>query len=163
MKAGSRLTQVITGAETNVTFGSSNTKIAKVGKTTGVIRFVGVGKVVITAKAAESKEYRAASKKTTFYVIPKTAKVRALRSNKKGQVTVKGRNGAKDNDGYQIQYKQNGKTRKVIVKGKRSVTKTFKNLRSGKTFKVRMRAYKKVGNVTYYGKYGKWKTLKRVK
>ncbi len=163
VKAGSRLTQVITGAETNITFGSSNTKIAKVGKTTGVIRFVGVGKVVITAKAAESKEYRAASKKTTFYVIPKTAKVRALRSNKKGQVTVKGRNGAKDNDGYQIQYKQNGKTRKVIVKGKRSVTKTFKNLRSGKTFKVRMRAYKKVGNVTYYGKYGKWKTLKRVK
>ncbi len=161
--AGSRLTQVITGAKTNITFKSSNTKIAKVGRTTGVIRFVGVGKVVITAKAAESKEYRAASKKTTFYVIPKTAKVRALRSNKKGQVTVKGRNGAKDNDGYQIQYKQNGKTRKVIVKGKRSVTKTFKNLRSGKTFKVRMRAYKKVGNVTYYGKYGKWKTLKRVK
>lgn len=78
-------------------------------------------------------------------------------------MTVKGRNKAKNNDGYQIQYKHNGKTRKVLVKGKKSVTKTFKNLRSGKTFKVRMRAYKKVDGRTYYGKYGKWKTLKKVK
>jgi hypothetical protein len=161
--AGSKLTQVITGAKTNVTFSSSNSKIAKVGKTTGVIRFVGAGKVVITAKAAETSKYKAASKKTTFYVIPRTASVKSLKSSKKGRVTIKGSNGAKDNTGYQIQYKHNGKTRKVSVKGKKSVTKTFKSLRSGKTFKVRMRAYKKVNGVTYYGKYGKWKTLKRVR
>ena len=96
-------------------------------------------------------------------MIPKTASVKSLKSNKKGQVTIKGSNGAKDNDGYQFQYKHNGKTRKVRVKGRKSVTKTIKKLKSGKSFKVRMRAYKKVGGVTYYGKYGKWKTLKKVK
>ncbi len=163
VKVGSRLTQVVTGARTNVTFSSSNSKIAKVGKTSGAIRFVRAGKVVITAKAAETQEYKAASKKTTFYVIPKTASVKSLKSNKKGQVTIKGSNGEKDNDGYQFQYKHNGKTRKVRVKGRKSVTKTIKKLKSGKSFKVRMRAYKKVGGVTYYGKYGKWKTLKKVK
>ena len=118
---------------------------------------------MITAMASESQQYRAASKKTTIYVIPKTAKVRSIKSNKKGQVTVKGRNKAKDNTGYQIQYKHNGKTKKILVKGRRSITKTFKNLRSGKTFKVRMRAYKKVKGRTYYGRYGKWKTLKKVR
>ena len=161
--AGSRLTQVVTGAKTNVTFTSSDSKVAKVGKTTGVIRFVGAGKAVITAKAAETKEYRAASKKATFYVVPRTAAVKSLKSNKKGRVTIKGSNGAKDNSGYQILYKHNGKTRKVSVKGRKSVTKTFKKLKSGKAFKVKIRAYKKVDGVTYYGKYGKWKTLKRVR
>ena len=161
--AGSRLTQVVTGAKTKVTFTSSDSKVAKVGKTTGVIRFVGAGKAVITAKAAETKEYRAASKKATFYVVPRTAAVKSLKSNKKGRVTIKGSNGAKDNSGYQILYKHNGKTRKVSVKGRKSVTKTFKKLKSGKAFKVKIRAYKKVDGVTYYGKYGKWKTLKRVR
>ena len=161
--AGSRLTQVVTGAKTNVTFTSSDSKVAKVGKTTGVIRFVGAGKAVITAKAAETKEYRAASKKATFYVVPRTAAVKSLKSNKKGRVTIKGSNGAKDNSGYQILYKHNGKTRKVSVKGRKSVTKTIKKLKSGKAFKVKIRAYKKVDGVTYYGKYGKWKTLKRVR
>ncbi len=161
--AGSRLTQVVTGAKTNVTFTSSDSKVAKVGKTTGVIRFVGAGKAVITAKAAETKEYRAASKKVTFYVVPRTAAVKSLKSNKKGRVTIKGSNGAKDNSGYQILYKHNGKTRKVSVKGRKSVTKTIKKLKSGKAFKVKIRAYKKVDGVTYYGKYGKWKTLKRVR
>lgn len=162
-KVGSKLTQKVTGAKTKVTFSSSNPKVAKINKNSGVIRFVGVGKAVITAKAAESSQYKAASKKTTIYVIPKTAGVKSLKSNRKGQVTIKGGNKAKDNNGYQIQYKHNGKTRKILVKGRKSITKTFKNLRSKKPFKVRMRAYKKVGGKIYYGKYGKWKTLKKVR
>ena len=140
--------------------GSSNTKVAKVNKNSGVITCVGVGKAVITARAAGTSQYRAASKKTTIYVIPKTARVRSLTSNRKGQVTVKGRNKAKNNDGYQIQYKHNGKTRKVSVKSRKSVTKTFKKLKSGKKFRVRIRAYKKTGGTVYYGKYSKWKSCK---
>ncbi len=162
-KVGSRLTQVITGARTAVTFESSNPKVAKVGKTSGVIDLVGVGKAVIIAKAAESSAYKAAEKKVTIYVIPKTAGIRSIRSNSRGQVTVKSNNAAKGNDGYQLQYKHNGKTKKVTIKSKNPITKTFKNLKSKKSFKARIRAYKKADGKTYYGKYSKWKTLKKVR
>ena len=93
-------------------------------------------------------------------MVPRTAAVKSLKSNKKGRVTIKGSNGAKDNSGYQILYKHNGKTRKVSVKSRKSVTKTFKKLKSGKKFRVRIRAYKKTGGTVYYGKYSKWKSCK---
>ncbi|MCI9198357.1 MAG: hypothetical protein HFH55_10765 [Lachnospiraceae bacterium] len=162
-KVGSSLTQVITGAKTTVTFESSDPKVAKVGKTSGTIDLIGVGKVVITAKAAGSSEYKAAQKQLTIYVIPKTAGIKSIRSDRKGQVTLKSNNTAKGNDGYQIQYKHNGKTKKVTLKSKKSITKTFKNLKSGKNFKARIRAYKKADGKTYYGKYSKWKTVKKVR
>lgn len=162
-QVGSKLTQKVTGAKTAVTFSSSDTKVAKVGKTSGVITCVGVGKAVITSRAAESGQYKTATSKATIYVIPKTANIKSVRSSKKGQVTITGTNGANDNDGYQIQYKHNGKTRTVKAPGKKSITRTFKNLKSRKDFKVRMRAYKKVKGETYYGIYSKWRTLKKVR
>lgn len=162
-QVGSSLMQEVTGANTEVTFESSNPKVARVGKTSGIITCAGVGETVITSKAAQSGSYKAASQEFTLRVIPKTAGVKSVRSNKKGQVTVKSDNAAKGNDGYQIQYKHNGKTKKADVKGSKSITRTFKNLKSGKNFKVRIRAYKKTGGITYYGDYSNWKTLKKVK
>lgn len=162
-QVGSKLTQKVTGAKTKVTFSSSDLKVAKVGKTSGVITCVGVGKAVITSRAAESSQYKAASSKTTIYVIPRTANIKSVKSNKKRQVTVKGTNGSADHDGYYIQYKHNGKIKTVKTADRKTVTRTFKNLKSGKNFKVRMCAYKKVKGVTYYGNYGKWKNLKKVK
>lgn len=162
-QVGSKLTQKVTGAKTKVTFSSSDPKVAKVGGTSGVITCTGIGKAIITSKAAGTDRYRAASKKITIYVIPKTARVDAIRSGKKGQVTVKINVAAKENDGYQFQYKHNGKTKKIKVASQKAATKTFKKLKSGKTFKVRVRAYKKVEKKTYYGSYSEWKTLKAVK
>ena len=124
---------------------------------------MGVGKAVITSKAVESSQYNEASRKTTIYVIPRNAKIKSVKSTKKGQVTIKSANGASDNTGYQIQYKHNKKTRTVKAAGRKTVTKTFRNLNSGKNFKVRVRAYKKVKGVVYYGNYSKWKTIKKVK
>ena len=163
MKVGSRLTQVITGAKTTVTFRSSNTKVAKVGKTSGVIRSVGVGKAVIEAKAAESSQYKTAEKRLTICVVPKTAKISFIKSNKKGKVTIKSSKATKGNDGYQIQYKHNGRTKKVKVKSSKALTKTLGNLKSGKNFKARIRVYKKVDGTTYYGNYSGWKTVKKVR
>lgn len=162
-QVGSTLTQKVTGAKTAVTFTSSNPKVAKVNKTSGAITCVGVGKAIITAKAEESSQYKATQKSVTIVVIPKTAGIKSLKSNKTGRVTLKSTGKANGNDGYQIQYKHNGKNKKVSVKSSKSITKIFKNLKSGKAFKVRIRAYKKVGNKTYYGKYSSWKTLKKVR
>ena len=162
-QVGTKVVQTAAGAQTKITFKSSNPEAATVNRTSGVITCVGVGKTVITLKAEESNEYKAASKKVTIYVIPKTAGIKSLKSGKKGQVTVKSTINAKGNDGYQIQYKHNGKTKTVKIPAKKAVTRTFKKLRSGKDFKVRLRAYKKNGGVVYYGNYCKWKALKRVR
>lgn len=158
-KVGSRVIQKVTGPKTKVTFKSSDTKVAKVGKTSGVITCVGVGRAVITAKAEESQQYKAASKRITIYVIPKDVGIKSLKSNKKGQATLKCGNGA-EGCTYQIEYTCNGKTKKVTLKGKRGAARTFKKLKSGKKFKARIRAYKKAGGTVYYGKYSKWKSCK---
>ena len=158
-KVGSRIVQEITGSKTKVTFSSSNTKAAKVDKTSGVISCVGVGRTVITVKAEESRQYKAASKRITIYVIPKDVKIKSLKSNKKAQVTLKCRNKAEGYT-YQIEYMCGKKIKKVTLKGKKNAEKTFKKLKSGKKFRVRIRAYKKTGGTVYYGKYSKWKSCK---
>lgn len=70
-KVGGAVSQKITGANTKLTFTSSNKKVARVDKN-GKIRFVGVGRAVITIRAAENKNYQAVSKKCTVTVVPKT-------------------------------------------------------------------------------------------
>lgn len=137
--------------------------MAKVGKTSGEITCVEVGKAVIVSEAAESGKYKKASAQVTIRVIPKTVGIKYVKSNKKGQVTIQSDIATKGNDGYQIQYKHNGKTAAVKVPGKKSVVHTFKKLKSGKSFKVRIRAYKKAGGQIYYGNYSEWKSIKKVK
>lgn len=160
---GSTLIQSVTGAKTAITFESSNPKVAKVGKTSGVISCISVGKAVITTKAAASNKYKAAEKHVTIYVVPKTAKIKSIKSNKKGKVTIKSSKATKGNDGYQIQYKHDGKTKKLKVKSRKSLNKTLNNLKTGKPLKARIRAYKKADGKTYYGSYSSWKTVRKVK
>ena len=60
-------------------------------------------------------------------------------------------------DGYKIQYKP-GKT--LTVKKASTVKKVIKKLKSKKTYKVRIRGYKKIDGKTYYGK---WTSFKKAK
>ena len=78
-KVGGAVSQKITGANTKLTFTSSNKKVARVDKN-GKIRFVGVGRAVITIRAAENKNYQAVSKKCTVTVVPKTIGIQGLTS-----------------------------------------------------------------------------------
>lgn len=160
---GSKLTQRASGARTPVTFTSSNPKVARIHKTTGKITCVGVGTAVITAKAAESSQYKAASKKVKIIVVPKKVGVKSVTSKKKVQAVVKSGSTAKGNDGYQIQYRNNGRTKTIKIMTGKALTKTLKGLKSGKSLKVRIRAYKRVNGKTYFGNYSSWKTLKRVR
>lgn len=165
---GAKLVQAVSGAQTDVTFKSSNTKTATVNKTTGEITCKGVGTAVITSTAASSREYKGASARFTLNVIPETVGVKSVKSAKKGEVTVQSNGIAKDYcSGYTIQYRQgkNGKitTIQAANKNKKALNTVIPKLKSGKMCQVRIRAYKKVSGKTYTGKYSAWKTVKKVK
>ena len=83
----------------------------------------------------------------------KSTKIKQLK------VTWKKINGAK----YQVQYSLKKNMKKA--KAKKNITKntvTLKKLKSEKKYYVRVRAYKKIGNKTYLGKWSK-KAVKTVK
>ena len=95
---------------------------------------------------------------TTFIITPAKGKLTSLKAGKK-QITVS----------YEAQ-KASGKTGYYLVyspaKGKAKTTtttstkKTIKGLKSGKTYKVKVRAYKTIGGTKYYGKYSDVKKVR---
>ncbi|MCD7928914.1 MAG: fibronectin type III domain-containing protein, partial [Clostridiales bacterium] len=67
--------------------------------------------------------------------------------------------------GYVIQYSTSksftsSTTKTVKIKGNKNLTTTLKNLKKGKTYYIRMRAYKTSGSVTSYAGWSKVKTVK---
>lgn len=66
--------------------------------------------------------------------------------------------------GYEIQYATNSKftknTKTVTVKKNTTVSKTVKDLKSGKKYFVRIRAYQTVNGVNYYGSWSEAKSVK---
>ena len=52
--------------------------------------------------------------------------------------------------GYEIKYTVGASSKTLKVRNKNTVKATIKNLKKGKTYTVRMRAYKTVGKKTYY-------------
>ena len=91
------------------------------------------------------------------YTLPKTPSVKKITRSKN---TLKV-NWSKDSavTGYQIYIANNSKftsgKKSVTVKKNSTIAYTFKGLKKGKTYYVRMRSYKKVGNSTYYSAYSK--------
>ncbi len=155
------VTQKIRGAKAKLTFTSSNKKVARVDKN-GQIRFVGVGKAKITVRAAESENYRAASRQCTVTVIPKTTGLKDLVSTKKGTIRFKIRKASKAYTGYEVQYRVN-KSKKVHTRKLKSGSvkkRMLKKFKSGDVIQLRIRAYQKVGGKTYRGHYGKYRTVR---
>ena len=90
----------------------------------------------------------------------KVSKVSANVKNKK--LTVKWKK--QKCDGYEISYstsKKFKKAKKVLVKKANAQKKVIKSsaFKNGKTFYVRVRAYKSNGKTKYYGKYSKAKKI----
>lgn len=158
---GKSVTAKISGANTKLTFTSSDPNTARVDKN-GRIRFVSVGKAVITVRAAENENYLAASKQFTVTVIPKTTGIRNLASSGKGNILFKIKNASKAYTGYEVQYRVN-KSKKVHTKKVKrgSLKKSHLNkFKSGDVIRLRVRAYQTVGKKTYYGRYGVYRTVK---
>lgn len=82
-----------------------------------------------------------------------SVKIKSL-TNKKGRKLAIKFTGKKTVSGYQIQY-STGRSfrsaRTLKLSGKNSTLRTISKLKKGKTYYVRVRAYKKAGGNTYYG------------
>ena len=119
------------------------------------------GRAVITVTAsAQGKQTKTC--KITINVKPSVKLVSAVKASAKSiQVTWK-RN--KKASGYQVvaatdkAFKKNVK--KVTVKSNKTLKATVKGLKSGKTYYVRIRSYKKVKGGNVYGNWTKTKTVK---
>lgn len=98
----------------------------------------------------------------------------AKKTLQKGQISVSSYSGKRkiylrwytvsDVSGYQIRYSKNKSMKKGVViktiKGQSKNKKTIKNLSRRKKYYIQVRAYKKSGNKTVYGKWSGKKKLK---
>ena len=88
-----------------------------------------------------------------------TMKVSSLTNKKGKKAYVKWSKNSKSS-GYQIEYVTGKSKAKTVKVSSKSSTKTISKLSKGKTYKVRIRSYKKVSNVTYYSAWSKQKSVK---
>ena len=92
---------------------------------------------------------------------PKKTAVKSVKSTKANKLTVKYKK-VSNASGYQIKYSTTKKFTKatsntVTVKGKSKTTKTISGLKGGKTYYVKVRAYRTVKGKKYYSAYSKAK------
>ena len=119
---------------------------------------VGTYKVTVKMKG----NYSGTATKS-FTIKPKKAVIySAVPGKKQIKVTMSTKASATGGSTYQIKYRVKGssswKTTTTTAKAK-----TIKNLKKGKVYQVKVRAYKKVDGKTYYGAWSKIKTTKKVK
>ena len=138
-----------------VTYKSSNKKAATV-DSKGVVKAVNAGKAVITAKAGDVT--------TSFTVRVSPKKVSGLKLKKKNASAVKiSWKRDKKATGYQVMMKTGKKGKyKLIktVKKNKIVSYSKKNLKKGKTYYIKVRAYKVIDGKKVYGTYSKVKKIK---
>lgn len=144
-KAFSLGAKVKTG-DGKLSYTSSDKKVAVYDTKSKKIVLKGTGVCTITVTASETTNYKKKSVKVTLTVNPKKATVKTLKPGKKNlKVTW-----AKDAKatGYEVQccLKKNFKSgvKKVTIKKANIVSKTFKSLKKGRVYNVRVRAYKTV-------------------
>ena len=117
---------------------------------------VGTATVTITGRGKYGE-----SVKKTFKINPKAVALSALTAGKQ-QLTVKWKKGA-GITGYEVQYglkKSFAEAKTVTIKKAATVKTVLKKLKTGKTYYVRVRAYKTVGGKKYYSAWSKAKGAK---
>ena len=132
-------------ASAKITYSSNNAKVtvSSKGKVTVAKKFM--GKAKITVKAGSQKQT------VTITVNPLATTLSSLKSSKAKQLTVKWKKGTAMT-GYQLQYADNKSfsSAKTKTAKKTATTATLTGLTSGKTWYVRIRAYKTVDGTKYY-------------
>lgn len=148
-------------AQGKLSYVSSNKKVATIDGS-GKVTIKGTGKTTITIKAAETDTYSAATKKITLTIKPKKAAGVALTAKRKA-ITVSW-NKDSQASGYQVLCATNSKFTKgkktVTVKNAKTTKKTVSKLKAGKTYYVKVRAYKTVSGKKVYGAYSAVKKIK---
>jgi hypothetical protein len=117
----------------------------------------GKATVTITGKGKYS-----GTKTVTYIIVPKKATVSSAKSSKTKTVTVKWKKDSQAT-GYELIYSTNSKfksAKKVAIAKNSTVTKTITKLTKGKTYYVKVRAYKTISGKKYYGAYSAVKSVK---
>lgn len=152
--AYSKYVKMKASAKGKVTYTSSNKKIATVNKKTGFVTAKKPGKVQIKVTAAATANYKKSTGTITLIVVPATPTVKkaAAYKTKAIKVSYKKVSGA---SGYQITYATNKafkNAKSTYVSGKKS-SAVIKNLKKGKKYYVKVRAYKKINGKKFYSVY----------
>ena len=143
-------------AKGKITYKTGNKKVATVnskGKVTV--------KATITVTAKATSTYSKCVKKITVYGVPKKPEMKKLTAGKK-KFTVQWKKDKKA-DGYQVQYSTDKKFKKNVKSvnvSKKTTKATVKKLKKGKTYRVRIRSYKKINGKKYCSGWGKVKSVK---
>ena len=146
-------------AKTPLKYRSSDTKTVTV-SSSGKVTLKNPGKAYITVTAAETKDYRQASRT-----------VRISSSLKKPVITLQAQKGRKVKiswnkvpgaDGYSIYLYDSSKKKytKLITRSSRVKSVLHKGLKAGKTNSYRIRAYRKVNGKVVYSSYSAVKKVR---
>ena len=112
---------------------------------------------------ADGKKYYSGWKNLATPTKPATVTIKTPTTNKKHQIIAKWKKVA-DGTGYNVQYSKSKSFSSVIaskhISGISKTSYTGKNFTKGKTYYVRVRAYKTVNGTKYYGSWSKVKSIK---
>ncbi|MCQ2524644.1 MAG: fibronectin type III domain-containing protein [Lachnospiraceae bacterium] len=140
---------------------NKNVTVSKTGKVTIAKNFIGAAKITIDVKGTSN--YSAASKAVNISVNPSKISVAKLTNPSKGAIKVSWKANEKLS-GYEIQYTNDSKFKKTVktVKINKATVneKEIKNLKKGKTYYVRIRAYKTISGKKYYSDWSAAKSIK---
>ncbi len=145
----------------NISYKSSNTKVATVDSKTGKVTVKSIGRAYITISSSENGVYNKAIKKVLITVTPKSVSKVDVKLSKNKKAKISWRKQTKIT-GYVVSYStsKNFKNAKNIkVKGANKKSYTISKLTSKKTYYVRVRAYKKVNGKNIYGS---WSSVKKI-
>ncbi len=119
-----------------------------------------VGKYKVTVKM---KGNYSGTKTVNFTIKPKKAVIYSAKvGTKQVKVTMSKKVAATGGKYYQIKYRIKGKSSWKTVNTNLK-TKTIKSLKKGKRYQIKVRAFKKVSGVTYYGAWSKIKLTNKIK
>lgn len=122
---------------------------------------VGTATATVTAKSG----LLIGSTVVRFKINPPSTKIGSLKAGK-GKLTAKWSKRAKQVDGYELCYSANAsfsKSKVMKVKGAKKKSAVVKKLKAGKKYRVKVRAYKKVGAETYYSAWSLVKVSPAIK
>ncbi|MDO5409489.1 MAG: fibronectin type III domain-containing protein [Lachnospiraceae bacterium] len=143
---------------------NSNIKVSSSGKVT--IKKKYIGKATITITSAETTNYKKTSKKITVTVKPTKTTLDSVKSNKSKSLTIKWKKNTSAS-GYQIYLSRtkdfSKDTKSLTIKKQSTVSMTITGLDGGKTYYVKIRGYKTVKDVKYYGSWSSTKSNKTKK
>lgn len=122
-----------------------------------------VGKAVVIVKGLGSYAGTTAGK--NFTIKPKTVKTTSLKKAAAGKLTLKWKSHKTQTTGFQIRYSttksfKSGTYKSVTLSKKSATSKTVSKLKKGKTYYVKIRAYKTVDGKKIYSS---WSTARKVK